>query len=106
MLYFTVILPLKNVDAISIYPFLILRDQRLKQDKVLINHEIIHFKQQIETLIIIFYILYVLSYLYYLLKGRKHAYAYRAIIFEREAYSNETNLNYLNQRKSWAWLRK
>jgi hypothetical protein len=31
--------------------------------------------------------------------------AYRSISFEQEAYKNQHNLNYLDSRKSFAWMK-
>jgi hypothetical protein len=61
------------------------------------NHEFIHFRQQIELLIIPFYILYLLNYLINLIRYHKHTEAYRNILFEREAYENDSNLSYLSE---------
>lgn len=82
--------------------------------RVLINHERIHFFQQVELLFIFHWILYVLFYLYHLarISGRagiklkqRHDIAYRAIPFEKEAYHNEKNLTYLADRPWFAWIR-
>ena len=73
----------------------------------LVNHESIHFYQQVELLFIIFFIMYGLSYLYNrVVKKLKHKAAYRDIIFEREAYDNDDDLFYLNKRKLYACFRK
>lgn len=67
------------------------------------NHEFIHFRQQIELLIIPFYILYLLNYLINLIQYHDHMEAYRNIVFEREAYENDSNLSYLSKRRFAAW---
>jgi hypothetical protein len=67
------------------------------------NHEFIHFRQQIELLIIPFYILYLLNYLINLTRYHNHIEAYRNILFEREAYENDINLSYLSERRFAAW---
>jgi len=54
-------------------------------------------------LVIFFYILYVIEYYYWLLKIKKPYQAYRRISFEREAYANEHDLNYLKKRKFWSF---
>ncbi len=58
------------------------------------NHEFIHFRQQIELLIIPFYILYLLNYLINLIRYHNHM---------REAYENDSNLCYLSERRFAAW---
>lgn len=75
-------------------------------DQVIINHEKIHWYQQLELLIIPFYIWYVLNWLYNGIikyKGKNWDLAYRDIIFEKEAYNNEYNLSYLESRKIWSF---
>ena len=67
------------------------------------NHELIHSKQCWEMLIIGFYLAYLIDWLIKLVMYGKNA--YRNISFEREAYENENNLNYLKNRKFWAWLK-
>ncbi|WP_407405963.1 hypothetical protein [Chryseobacterium sp.] len=92
---------LKNtkINGITLFPFIILRNAKDKQNKVLINHEKIHIRQQLELFIIFFYLWYVIEYYYHLVKIKDAHKAYRAISFEREAYANEGNLNYLKNRK-------
>ncbi len=84
--------------GITIFPFVILKTKKLKQDLVLINHERIHLRQQIELLILPFFIIYVFEFLIRLIQYRKWNLAYRNISFEREAYGNEKDLNYLKSR--------
>ena len=60
----------------------------------LINHETIHWQQYKELLIIGFVILY---FFYHFKNG------YDNNPFEREAYDNDNNLNYLKTRKHYAW---
>jgi hypothetical protein len=77
----------------------------MKTDEVLINHERIHHRQQIELLILPFYILYISLYLYHLIRLKNHYRAYRAIIFEREAFSMDSDLGYLKRRKWWGFMK-
>lgn len=94
----------KHITAITLWPFVIFREKGFKHDAVIINHEKIHLRQQLELLIIPFYIIYLSEYVWGLLKYKNHNEAYRAISFEKEAYRNEKNMNYLEQRKPWtAW---
>jgi hypothetical protein len=93
-------------SSIALWPFVIVRDRKHLSDNVLINHEKIHIRQQIELLVIIFYIWYILEYLYYRLRGMDSKSAYRNIRFEREAYQHESNSEYLNNRKCYAYIRK
>lgn len=94
----------KGFIGITLYPFIFLKQKELKNNSILLNHEKIHLKQQAELLIIFFYILYGLEWFYKLAKYKSKIKAYQNLSFEREAYHNETNLNYLKTRKTWAFL--
>lgn len=85
----------------ALFPFVILRDKRMKDNLRLINHERIHLRQQLEMLIIPFYIWYIAEYFMRCIKYGNKSAAYRNISFEREAYANEYNFNYLKNRKFW-----
>lgn len=89
----------------ALYPFILIKHKRQKHDQVLINHERIHLRQQIELLVIPFYILYLANYLINLIKYRNHTRAYFNIAFEKEAYAHDQNLNYLKNRKFFAWIK-
>lgn len=93
-----------GINGITLFPFIILRDKKLKTDKQIMNHERIHIRQQIEMLIIPFYVVYITEYVIGLLKFRNKANAYLNISFEKEAYANDKDLNYLKSRKLWAWI--
>lgn len=90
--------------AISLYPFVIFKEETLKKDPILVNHEKIHLKQQLECLILPFYLMYLVEYLLYRLGGKNHEMAYRAIRFEQEAFDHETDLLYLSKRRWFAWF--
>ncbi|MFD1315554.1 hypothetical protein ACFQ39_08010 [Namhaeicola litoreus] len=68
------------------------------------NHEKIHLKQQVEMLWLFYFIWYLLEFLFHFMKYRNFLKAYKAISFEKEAYANEQNLNYLLERKFWSFL--
>lgn len=88
----------------ALYPFIILKHKHQKADRILVNHERIHLRQQVELLIIPFYLLYLLNYLINLIRYRNHRRAYFNISFEKEAYACDQNLNYLKTRKFFAWV--
>jgi hypothetical protein len=92
-----------HVSGMTLYPFILVAHRQLLKNKIFINHEHIHLRQQIELLIVPFYILYACNYLFNRVYYREHDNAYRNIVFEREAYANEANLQYLKARKLWAW---
>lgn len=93
------------VNAMALFPFIILKNKQQKKDQVLIHHERIHLRQQLELLILPFYIFYLLNYSINLLRYRNHYQAYFNISFEREAYYFEADLNYLSKRKWLNWVR-
>jgi hypothetical protein len=90
-----------EIEAITLGPFILCRGEisdRLK------NHESIHWEQYKECLIIGFLFLYAMSYIINIFKGQGKAEAYSNIWFEKEAYDNEENLNYLKNRKRYNWI--
>ena len=84
------------INGLAILPFIFVQTLENKNDPVLINHERIHLWQQIELLFIGF------VFWYYIAMFRK---GYRGISFEREAYANQYNLNYLKERKLFAFYK-
>ncbi|KLT64670.1 hypothetical protein [Pedobacter sp. BMA] len=91
--------------GMAIFPFILLKSKRYKADKEIINHERIHLRQQLELLILPFYLLYLINYLINLIRFKDHDLAYRNIIFEKEAYQNDSNLNYLKKGNWFGWLK-
>ncbi len=92
-----------DISGITLFPFIILRDKHLKQDKRILNHERIHIRQQVELLVLPFYVLYLIEFAIGLIKYKNKSNAYMNISFEREAYRHDLDLNYLKDRKWWAW---
>lgn len=74
-------------------------------EKRLLRHEIIHFRQQVELLFIFHWILYSLFYLVSRFKGHGHYTAYRYNPFELEAFTHDAETDYLERRKPFAWIR-
>lgn len=93
-----------NYVGLSLWPFIILKEDALKDDKVLINHERIHLRQQRELLIIPFYLWYIAEWLLRTVLYLNSYRAYQNISFEREAYANEKNPDYLSKRKPYGFL--
>lgn len=112
------ILPFKGFSAINLFGILFVKNNA-KIDEVTINHEAIHSKQFIElttlaavVLVIIqwwfiffapfaFYVWYLIEWLIRLPKGN----AYRRLSFEREAYTNQSNMEYLKKRKAFSFFK-
>ncbi|MFN8287960.1 MAG: hypothetical protein U0V74_14480 [Chitinophagales bacterium] len=92
-------------SAMAVWPFILIKKDEMRQDVSLKYHEKIHHRQQLELLIIPFYLLYLFNYLINLLKYRQHLKAYKEIVFEREAFANDKDLSYLKKRRAFAFLR-
>lgn len=92
-----------NIAGITLSPFGIYVKEKYLTNAEIINHESIHWKQQMEMLIIFFYLWYLIEWLLKKIKYGKEA--YDNISFEREAYTNENNLKYLETRKPYSWLK-
>lgn len=95
--------PQLGPDGMALFPFILVR--RPNPSPILLNHERIHLRQQAELGILPFYVWYGLEYLIRRFQYTDHYAAYRNISFEREAFANETNLNYLNERRWFAFWR-
>lgn len=95
----------RHFVGIALWPFIVVKEEPLKDDEIFINHERIHLRQQAELLVVPFYIIYLFEYLYRLIKHRNSQEAYRNISFEREAYEMEEDLKYLERRKLWSFLK-
>ena len=94
----------KGFRGITLFPFIIISKSDFKPNSVVINHEKIHIRQQLELLILPFFIWYGIEFLIkYMIFKDKHT-AYRNISFEREAYENEKDFNYLKKRSFWRFF--
>jgi hypothetical protein len=91
-----------NIWAISFGIWVWCRGELSEQTK---RHEIIHFQQQLELGFALQWAIYAFSYLYHLVKIRDSREAYYDVSFEREAYGNEADKNYLENRKRYAWVK-
>ncbi len=94
----------KGFRGITLFPFIIVSESDLKQNTVIINHEKIHIRQQIELLILPFFIWYGTEFLIKWFIYKEKNIAYKNISFEREAYAKEKDLCYLKQRSFWRFL--
>lgn len=94
MKYNSRIAKILNVRGIVIYPFVLFASAT--PDEFLLNHELIHLKQIKQHGVLKFYLLYLKEYSQHRLAGKSHDAAYRSISFEKEAYENQHNLQYLS----------
>lgn len=93
--FFEWILNSEGIRGLAFFPFIFVNDAS-DIDEVLINHEKIHLRQQLELGIIPFYIWYLIAL---------YRVGYMEIKFEREAYDNENNLEYLKNRKPYSFMK-
>lgn len=82
-----------KIQAIAIFPFIFVRTN-VRPTSTLLNHERIHLRQQIELLVLPFFVWYMTEAAFR---------DYKQISFEKEAFINQNNLEYLNSRKPFAF---
>lgn len=107
-----------EIWAITLWPWIFCRGEMSVRD---VNHESIHIEQYNDLLVLAFLVIYFWDYLRGLIKyrndisglnphGRPYASvgdkAYFRTRAEQEAYSNDGDVNYLNDRKRREWLSK
>lgn len=101
------LLPPKGFLAINIFGMLFIRKTYFSRlSRQVINHESIHTAQMVESLFLFFYIAYLLEWFYWLIRKifDRDINPYRSISFEREAYENDLDMEYLKRRKLFsAW---
>lgn len=90
------------IGAITLGPIVISKEPLSDSVK---NHEAIHYQQYIELFFIGFIMLYLSFWIINLLRGMKGSEAYFNIPFEKEAYYNDANMEYLKDRERYAWAR-
>lgn len=94
----------KSYRGFALFPFVFFKNSSDKKNMTLLNHEKIHLRQQLELLLFPFLILYSLEFIIRLIQYKNFDKAYRNISFEREAYANETNFDYLKNRNFFGFL--
>ena len=95
----------KGYSGLTLFPFILLGDKTAKDNMVLINHEKIHIRQQLQMLVLPFFVWYGIEFLIRLLQYKDVKKAYKNISFERQAYANESNMNYRGQMLFWGFLK-
>lgn len=95
----------KGFRGITFFPFVFLSDKKDKLNPVFVNHEKIHIRQQMELLVIPFFIWYGFEFLVRLIQFKNRREAYYNISFEKEAYQKEKDLYYLKQRSFWSFFK-
>ena len=115
------IIPFSGYKAMNLFGVLFVRGNA-RIDDITLNHEKIHSRQFVELMVLFavatvlirwwlplfsplfFYAWYVIEYLIHLARFKSHYLAYRRISFEREAYTHQTNINYLSKRELFSFF--
>ena len=99
-------IPFPGYKCINLFGILFVRENA-KIDEETLVHESIHTAQIKELAYIFFYLWYGIEFLIRWIGTGFSDWdkSYRGISFEREAYSNEDNPDYLKTRKHYAWLK-
>lgn len=104
-IFYSKYLPIKGFRAINLFGVIVARRDEPTIDKRIINHEKIHTRQMLETLVIGFYVWYVFEWLVKWMIYKDRFVAYQNIGFEREAYDNDLDMNYLKHRKRFGFIK-
>jgi hypothetical protein len=103
---FNNIIPFDGFAAINLFGILFVRNGVYKNNRIpsiTFRHEKIHTEQIKELGYVFFYVWYFIEWLVQLCLHGKYAYYW--ISFEREAFDNENNIKYLDNRKHYSWLK-
>ena len=100
--FFSILLG-EDLAGVTLFPYIFTKYKNT--DKNVINHEKIHYEQYKETLIIGFPIILLLNLIFNLIRYQQVNKAYRMLLFEKEAYENMNNFDYLKYRRHYSWLR-
>lgn len=95
----------KGFSGITVFPFVFVRDKFWAGNNRFVNHEKIHIRQQSELLILLFFIWYFVEFLIRWIQFKNKKQAYRNISFEREAYVNEQNRDYMKNRRFFSFIK-
>ena len=99
------IIPFKDFTALTFWPFIFVRkDEEKYYTDVVERHEYIHGEQQKEMLIVLFYVWYGIEWLIKWAYYRNRMTAYKNISFEREAYRNQNDSTYPDNREHYSWI--
>lgn len=97
------VIPCKGYKAINLFGVFFVRKGATISEQD-INHEAIHTAQMREILYILFYVWYFVEWIVRIFQYKNVHKAYRNISFEREAYTNDCYLLYLQDRKHYTWM--
>lgn len=95
-------IPFGSYSTINLFGILFTKSDYLSEKTI--NHESIHTAQMKEMFYLPFYIWYGVEYLIIRFFHKTQNDGYHDISFEEEAYNNDDNIDYLKNRKPFAWL--
>lgn len=95
----------KGYHGLAIFPFVFVKYKSDIKNRVFINHEQIHLRQQLEMLLLPFFLWYFIEFMVRFIQYKNFDLAYRNISFEREAYAREKDLDYLKKRSFGTFLK-
>lgn len=99
------LIPFGDYGVINLFGILFTKNKKGLLRNKDVNHELIHTAQMKELGYIGFYLWYGIEYFLIRLFHKKQGDAYHDVSFEEEAYANEKDLSYLENRKHYAWLK-
>ena len=103
-LIYNKLIPFKGYKILNFFGLLFIRSEYMGTvTSTDINHEMIHSAQIRDLGYLFFYPWYVIEWLIRLIQYGSNA--YRNISMEREAYANEKNLWYLEERRPWSFAK-
>lgn len=98
-------IPFKGYIAINIFGVLFAREEYRTLKGWMMTHELIHTRQMTEMLFVFFYVWYAIEWLIRMMQYRDARLAYLNISFEREAYINQFDGDYLKTRKFFSFTK-
>ena len=100
------IIPPKGYKAITIGPYIFIKPGTKLSEKDY-NHEAIHWEQYKETLVIGFFLIYVIEFIYKFIIVYRGEWkkTYHKLSIKKEAYLNQDNLDYIKNRKHYKWIK-
>ena len=98
-------IPFRGFQAINLFGFVFVRKDSFPLNETAINHEKIHTRQMLELAFLPFYLFYIFEWIWRSIAHKSFKKGYFSISFEREAYENQENMEYLKKRRFWAFLK-
>lgn len=92
-----------SCGAFTVFPFIFVRDRKILNNREYINHERIHIYQYMETLVVGLVVIALCEYIYArIFLKMKSLDAYYFMSHEQEAHQNDTDMEYIKQRKCFS----